>query len=55
MPRSAQPSARHPFRIPDRKLRLPGVIRRPDGQISKSLSSPSDKNISLNLSGKSVV
>jgi hypothetical protein len=31
------------------------ATNQPDGQITKSLSSPSRKNIPLNLSGKSLV
>jgi hypothetical protein len=36
-------------------VRPEGATNQPDGQIAKSLSSPSDKNISLSLSGKSVI
>jgi hypothetical protein len=32
-----------------------GATKQPDGQITKSLSSPSDKNIPLSPSGKSVI
>jgi len=37
------------------KIDAPHATNRPDGQITKSLSSPCCKNISLNVSGKSVI
>jgi hypothetical protein len=37
------------------KTAFPPATNQPDGQIKKSLSSPSRKNISLNPSGKSLV
>ena len=36
------------------KSREPAAAKQPDGQITQTLSSPSRKNIPLNLSGKSV-
>jgi hypothetical protein len=37
------------------KNAVPHATNRPDRQITKSLSSPSRKNIPLNVSGKSVI
>jgi hypothetical protein len=54
--RLTHPAARcELLRLRNRRLALRRATKQPAGQINKSLSSPSRKNKSLSLSGKSVI